>query len=353
MSEAHRARNNQMTTLASRRSLLLLAGLGLVLFAAGVLAGLGIWKTNEPQRAETGLASGCDDSGRSNSRHTGSRADVVQATPSEQPTRAEGAADSATDGVDLHGLKEAERSKTDAATKVEVVRRYYDDGGLAEECEFVAGMKDGVMRLFYPGGVLRMSGSYRLGNQHGTWRWYYEDGYLERMETFEDGELQGPFSRWSGNGTCRQHGSFLKGKRHGVWEFRRSDGSPISSGEFANGVTVGLWTYYKDGSLMACGRRKGRQLDGLWQYFFPNGQLQATGNYSSSKKVGKWTLFHQSGEKRAEGDYGDKKDYTSVHFSGALPEPHLSVIAFTSYGDKSGVWNHWAEDGSPMPSTAD
>ncbi len=53
--------------------------------------------------------------------------------------------------------------------------------------------------------------------------------------------------------------------------------------------------HHKDGSLRACGSRRGGELDGYWEWFRKDGTRLRSGHFDRGRRVGEWTTYDGNG----------------------------------------------------------
>jgi antitoxin component YwqK of YwqJK toxin-antitoxin module len=68
-----------------------------------------------------------------------------------------------------------------------VCRRYYENGQLCWEGNYVNGKRNGVWKEYYDNGQLSWEVNYVAGKEDGVWKTYYENGQLCWEGNYVDG----------------------------------------------------------------------------------------------------------------------------------------------------------------------
>jgi hypothetical protein len=74
-----------------------------------------------------------------------------------------------------------------------VLRNYYPNGTLEEECNYNNGKLHGPYKVYYPNDILKEERNYISGNRHGPYKSYYENHKLELECNYIDGKINGPY----------------------------------------------------------------------------------------------------------------------------------------------------------------
>lgn len=114
-------------------------------------------------------------------------------------------------------------------------KRFHPDGGIAEECTYKNGQRNGWRKLydtsgrleaiypysdgkingeyqaFYPSGKLKIKAQYVNNEIVGEFLKYYENGNLKERVMFKDNMENGPFEEYHENGNLKWRGSYLNG----------------------------------------------------------------------------------------------------------------------------------------------
>lgn len=118
-----------------------------------------------------------------------------------------------------------------------IIREYYNNGKLREECYYKGGKREGAYKSYYENGKLRMKCSYKDGKQEGTYEGYYENGKLRAKCSYKDGKLEGAFERYYDDGQLNVKCNFKDGKKEGLCQIWDDEGN----------VTI---TIYKNGEAL-------------------------------------------------------------------------------------------------------
>ncbi|MCQ2320690.1 MAG: hypothetical protein MJZ91_05090 [Bacteroidales bacterium] len=78
----------------------------------------------------------------------------------------------------------AEEAQYVAGIREGACRQYFDSGYLMMECEFHHNQMNGPAKTYFPNTALKEEGSYLNGQKTGQWKTYNEDGDLIVVETF-------------------------------------------------------------------------------------------------------------------------------------------------------------------------
>ena len=95
-----------------------------------------------------------------------------------------------------------------------MVRKYYSDGRVSEELEWVEGQKQGL------------------------WKQYYESGALRLTAYYQDDLLNGIYEVNFRNGKPEIRGEMLDGRSHGTWKYFDDQGTELISLEFLQGIPL-------------------------------------------------------------------------------------------------------------------
>lgn len=63
-------------------------------------------------------------------------------------------------------------------------KQYYDSGVLMMECQYKDNLMDGPAKSYYPSGALKEEGSFAKGQKVGVWKTYNEDGDVVSTENY-------------------------------------------------------------------------------------------------------------------------------------------------------------------------
>jgi antitoxin component YwqK of YwqJK toxin-antitoxin module len=71
-------------------------------------------------------------------------------------------------------------------------RFWYEDGHLAREIEYLAGIRERMAREYHPNGALAAEGFYVGGEREGQWRWWDAAGRVTSEAVYADGARVSP-----------------------------------------------------------------------------------------------------------------------------------------------------------------
>ncbi len=148
---------------------------------------------------------------------------------------------------DNDNLIEYQRRKSDFA-KHGWYKRYYPDGKLNEEAQYVDnkmtgerkmyaqdgsvmvrenhvdGKFEGLYQSYYPSGEVEQEGNYRNNAMSGEWKFYYETGGLREVVNFENNNENGAFKEYHPNGKLKTEGTYKDGN-YEIGELKKYDES--------------------------------------------------------------------------------------------------------------------------------
>ena len=284
------------------------------------------------------------------------------------------------------------------------VWRFYENGALAETCEFqeglrqgiqtlwnegvlsdsilwVGGKRDGVAKSFRPDGTLAQEMPYEKDKREGKavqfdsneephgYRWYKNDR-LVASETFNRRDDQnrktGPWKVFHASGRVLETGFYMEDLRHGVFQFFDARGSVIKVVEYRWGKevvqevsrnpvielqqilredgTLAETVTYVDGVKQGVARQFDSEGKVVGGSLFENDNLVAEGiTEMDGKRNGPWKEYWPNGTLRAEGFYLDDRrdgEWWFYRESGEK-EQHGRYLD----GEVHGLWTWWYPGG--------
>lgn len=226
-------------------------------------------------------------------------------------------------------------------------QRWYDNGQLEVQGEFIDNQRAGHWQIWHDNGQLESEGDYLNGAKNGTWKRWDEHGQAAGEESYQNGKKNGPWiNRYAGNGYTEK-GAFLDDEKHGVWELTKE------------GKTKTLTTY-------AYGERSGLAMD-----THDNGQTEIELHYAAAPIIPKsdpapvdinpldsdveamnyeeLNNFH-IGSRDPHEDFYEKERYQySSRFDGEfkqwLLDGTLEVQGQYKNAVKDGLWEQWYDKG--------
>lgn len=120
-----------------------------------------------------------------------------------------------------------------------------------EEGNYKTNRKIGMWKKYYPNGELQSEIEFVNGRASGKFKTYYENGQVEEQGNWKGRAYTGSFTRWHENGQIAQEKTFNEaGKTEGVVKYYHSNGQPELIFETNNGVETGTATrYYPNGDV--------------------------------------------------------------------------------------------------------
>ncbi len=282
--------------------------------------------------------------------------------------------------------------------------RFYENGALAETCEFqegfrqgiqtlwnegvlsdsilwVGGKRDGVAKSFRPDGTLAQEMPYEKDKREGKavqyniheephgYRWYKNDR-LVASETFNRRDDQnrktGPWKVFHASGRVLETGFYMEDLRHGVFQFFDARGSVIKVVEYRWGKevvqevsrnpvielqqilredgTLAETVTYVDGVKQGVARQFNPEGEVVGGSVFENDNLVAEGiTEMDGKRNGPWKEYWPNGTLRAEGFYLDNRRDGEWWFYRESGEKEQ----YGKYldGEVHGLWTWWYPGG--------
>lgn len=96
-----------------------------------------------------------------------------------------------------------------------MLRRYYADGVVREDINYVNGVKNGVAQQYYPDGKQRVYMVYQNGVSEGGMSTYYNSGNTKFEKAYAAGMLNGAYKGYYEDGTLMLEGEYVNGKKNG------------------------------------------------------------------------------------------------------------------------------------------
>ncbi len=178
--------------------------------------------------------------------------------------------------------------------KTGVWKKYYDNGNLRYEGQFIDGKEVGVFKFysmlsktqpviikefsensdtakvqfFTTKGILKSEGVMLGKKRVGKWLYFFSDGKLLSEENYTDGFLDGVLKNFYANQKLTEATQYRKGKKHGVSKIYAEDGVLIEEVTYADGLK-----------------------NGEGKYFDLKGNLKEKGMYQADKRIGKWEFY--------------------------------------------------------------
>ncbi|MBE7438627.1 MAG: hypothetical protein HS115_09265 [Spirochaetales bacterium] len=94
-------------------------------------------------------------------------------------------------------------------------RRYFPDGSLEEEGQFISGYYEGRLKRYHRNGKLALEGTLHRDEPVGLWKSYYASGTLYREMHYQDGKLQGALRVYDPDGRLKYSTEYSAGQKIG------------------------------------------------------------------------------------------------------------------------------------------
>jgi len=126
-------------------------------------------------------------------------------------------------------------------------RMFFQSGNEAARGWYVHQQKDSVWTYFSPvDGSIRIREPYEDGKLHGTLRKYYNNGQVSEEVEWIGGQKQGPWKQYYPSGAPRLSAFYADDVLNGSYKVYFSNGTLEISGEMLNGRSHGTWSYFDE-----------------------------------------------------------------------------------------------------------
>ena len=209
------------------------------------------------------------------------------------------------------------------STKLEVRNEYYEDGSIKKTGTYLEGLPEGTHKEYSQDGKIKGKGNYVEGKKIEEWIFYYPNGAVEQKGKYDKkGKPQGQWQWYYDNNKSLREETYLNGKREGTMIERGDTGNVITKGEYVEGLKQGKW-FYQIQDYREEGIYKDDLKDGPWEsYYVDNSQVRFAGKFVDGLPDGKHTYYFHDGKKEEEGKY--------------------------IMGSKDGDWVYFNPDGTPL-----
>jgi antitoxin component YwqK of YwqJK toxin-antitoxin module len=134
------------------------------------------------------------------------------------------------------------------ADHVSYARLFYEDGNLAAEGKYISEKKDSTWQFYsFYNKRLAIREDYLNGVRHGRSEKYYDNGGISEITEWLNGKKHGDWLQYYENGQVRLKCTHRDDLREGSFEAFSFDGKPTITGSYAKGLMDGSWTYYGEG----------------------------------------------------------------------------------------------------------
>ena len=154
--------------------------------------------------------------------------------------------------TDEQGFRTVYQVDPETKSKQGTAQRFFPDGKLMSEEQYVDGQLDGTRTAYYPDGKKELVETYRAGQFEGDYMTYDSLGNLRLRGVYTDGVMQGQWTRYFPDGGVREVVTFADNRENGPFREWYANGQPHYAGTYLNGKEEGtLWAYNEAGVLIA------------------------------------------------------------------------------------------------------
>jgi antitoxin component YwqK of YwqJK toxin-antitoxin module len=111
----------------------------------------------------------------------------------------------------------------------------YYTGSVTSTEFYSKGVKNGREKKYYPNGNISEEIDWVNDTKHGAWNQYFEDGTLKLQSFYSNNLVNGPYTFYWPNGKLYIKGIFINNKRDGKWLFYTDEGILKSEIVYVNG----------------------------------------------------------------------------------------------------------------------
>jgi antitoxin component YwqK of YwqJK toxin-antitoxin module len=91
--------------------------------------------------------------------------------------------------------------------------------------------------------------TYKAGKLNGPRKVFYKSGKLAEEENYVNGIREGAYKKYTETGIVLEELAYKNGQVEGIAIYRDSDGKIASKGPYVNGEKKGVWEFYENGKL--------------------------------------------------------------------------------------------------------
>lgn len=228
------------------------------------------------------------------------------------------------------------------------LRRFFDDGSIQLDANFVRGGIDGTQTLNYRSGKPYRLAKFSNGVPSGEWKWFHRNGQRYRELSFSAGLREGALLEWHETGALLQSGQFTRGIRTGEWIERGSDGHVVSMLPYENGCPRGsLRQDLREGNSIEVSCVVGSTKLGAFEVFSTGGGLPfESATYIGGKKHGVARTWDDLGYESGRATYED--GLRAGAYYEWFPDDFPGIVGSYKKGKRAGRWRGFNWDGSPM-----
>jgi antitoxin component YwqK of YwqJK toxin-antitoxin module len=117
--------------------------------------------------------------------------------------------------------------------------KYYKEGKLISEENYINGVKTGIEKVYYSSGAIVEEKYWKNGQLNGPCKKYFESGLVRYDGQYVNGKVEGYTKFYYSNGKIYVEGLYLNDLKHGKWKYYKKDGTPERVEEYINGRLQG------------------------------------------------------------------------------------------------------------------
>lgn len=224
--------------------------------------------------------------------------------------------------------------------------RWFENGFLAEQGEYVRGERHGAHRTYYETGLRLAETEYDHGVQHGVLRRYDPMNKLIQQSHFVRGKREGAEELWWDSEHRRATTYWKNDLPDGPWTQWHFSGPASESGRYEAGARVGEWVYRSESDVvLRVENYLGGRLHGAYLEFDEQGLKLREGRYVDGVAHGEQLEFHP-GAAQAK----SRIEYAGGRPNGAArswyPDGTRESEGELRDGQREGRWTYWNSDGT-------
>jgi uncharacterized protein len=172
--------------------------------------------------------------------------------------------------------------------------RYFYNGKLESEGDFVDGNENGLLKTYWLNGKIRMQANYQNGIVEGSYKIWNEDGTPFLDWNYKDGYEDGLQKSYNSQGKLYREAEYSKGKVNGFIKLYDDDGTLIVSRKYEDDRLISYSFTGKDGKMLSPVPIKNET--GTIAAFYQGGEKSLEATYKSGSLEGKRTEWHSNGK---------------------------------------------------------
>lgn len=230
-------------------------------------------------------------------------------------------------------------------------RSFYSNGSKAMEASYHNGLVHGEVKEWHENGSLKATAYYINGLLHHdrgsvALRRYYEDGSLQEEQDFLYGQPFGKHFKYYPNGQKSYSVAYSKGKKQGLESYFSETGESLGGGKYSNGIPAGEHIRKAaDGTVVYRAKydQNGNLLEPVREYDLAgNKTLQYL--VDDHGYIGEFLEWHPNGvvKRRYHYDQGVLDGVQEEFYASKAPKLRVTY----SGGKKEGNYEEWFADGN-------